>query len=83
MPLIVLIILLILIIAAYKLLVQGILWRAILLVAGPIAIWMVLSIRVPESNATALTLGSTTISWAALLPMALVFLVLLTTRSEE
>ncbi len=78
-----LIILLVVIVVAWHLVVRGILWRLILLVGGPIAIWIVLGLYVPESRAVALTIGSTTVSWAAALPIALVILVLLTDHHKD
>jgi hypothetical protein len=74
-----LIVLFVVIVALYYLVVKGLLFKLILLVAGCICIGVVLS-GMPEMRAVAFTIGSTTVSYAAALPLGLALLVLLTSK---
>jgi hypothetical protein len=67
------------IIAFYYGVIRGWLFKGILLVFGSLCIGVVLS-SVPECRATAFTIGTTNVSLAAAIPLALVVLVLLTTK---
>jgi hypothetical protein len=74
-----LIVLFVVIVALYYLVVKGLLFKLILLVAGCICIGVVLS-GMPEMRVVAFTIGNTTVSYAAALPLGLALLVLLTSK---
>jgi hypothetical protein len=70
------------IVAAYYFLVKGLLFKGILLVGGSVAIWMVLS-GYKEFQGEAFRLGGAVFAWSSALPIALVILVLLTTKAKD
>jgi hypothetical protein len=74
-----LVVLFLVIVALYYAVIKGWLWKGILLVGGSICIWLVLSTQA-AFQATAFTIGTTSISVAAAIPIGLVCLVLLTTK---
>jgi hypothetical protein len=74
-----LIVLFVLIVIVYYAVVKGWLWKGLLLIGGSFCIWLVLLTQ-PSCQATAFTIGSMAVSWAATIPLALVALVLMTTK---
>jgi hypothetical protein len=70
------------IVVAYYGIVRGWLFKGIFLVAGSIAIWIVLADQ-KQFQGEAFRIGTTGFSWAAAIPIALVVLVMLTTRERD
>ena len=76
-----LVVLFVIIVIIYYLVVRGLFFKLILLVAGSICIYIVLASQA-EMQAPAFIVGGVVFSWASALPLGLVVLVLLTSRSE-
>jgi hypothetical protein len=71
---------LVIIAIAWFLFVAGFLWRLILFVGGWVGVYVLLRVYIPDSAHIALTLGSTPISWAAVIPTIICIMCLLTTK---
>lgn len=78
-----LVVLLILAILAFQLIWRGWLWKLVLLIVGPLCIYYTLHHAYPTSNHTAFIIADYHISWAVLLPAALITLVLITSRKKQ
>ena len=73
---------LIAVIIAYQLFIKGLLFKLIIAVIFPIAVRFWLLSAFPASAAICLTIASISISWAMVIPMAIVLLALLTTSAN-
>jgi hypothetical protein len=65
----------------YYLVVRGWLWKIALALGGTICMWLVFSEQ-PGLRATAFVVGGLTVSWAAAVPLGLLFLALLTSKGD-
>lgn len=78
-----LVFLLFLIFMAYKLFVRGWLFKLIMVILFPIFGRAFLWANFVGTHATVMTIAGFTISWAMMIPMVIVILTLMTSRTEE
>jgi energy-coupling factor transporter transmembrane protein EcfT len=64
-------------------LIKGFLWKLLLAIGGWFGIFAILSIYVPPSTNTLLTIGSTNFSWAEVIPTIIILLAMATTKSDD